>query len=132
MRNYKKSITLAIFINLCMMNISSVSAGLIYKTNGVYIYTNPDSSGLFVGTIGGTRNTSDSIQYIECFNDGAIASCSARDLKRKEVKCATDKPDLINTIRSLTNSSSLQVNFNSQGICTSIAVFVGSKYQPKR
>lgn len=91
----------------------------------VSVSKNADSSGSFVGTLGSTRNSADTSNYLGCYYENftaaygsrQYASCAAYDGKTF-ASCGTGDPALTNTIEHLQGDEYLWVQFDANGNCT--------------
>ena len=89
------------------------------------------------GSIGSTRNTSDTLSYLACeiTSENTVGTsfgfCVARNSAGVVRTCSTVNPELVAAIRSLNGDSFLEMHWNSNGDCTVIRVGNGSDMQPK-
>jgi hypothetical protein len=104
------------------------------STYQVYVARYADRSGWMAGTLGGTRNTGDSIVSFGCSyqNDhgSRYASCYGYD-GVTGVGCVTTDPSLTDTISRLSGDSYLGVSFDASGNCTSVQIGASSQWSPK-
>jgi hypothetical protein len=100
----------------------------------VYISKNADGSGSMGGTLGSTRNTSDTVKrfgcYYENFGSYQYASCYGYD-GTKSGSCGTTNPAITDTISKLQGDSYLWVQFDSNGNCTRVQIGSQSYAEPK-
>jgi hypothetical protein len=88
--------------------------------------------GLAQGFIGSTRNSSDSVEFLNCFTQGSgIGGCSARDETGLTRSCTTTDPGHLATIRSMRGDTSVQFTWDTSGRCVTIYAAVGSQAPPK-
>lgn len=107
----------------------SVSAG--YNAGNVSAHISFPGSGnssWFSGTIGGVRNSPDTVSFITCSvtrTPRALASaqCTARSSDNRSAGCVTIDPGFVEVIRSITSSSTLHVTYNNNtGQCTNVVI----------
>ena len=91
-----------------------------------------DALHLVIGELGHVRHTPDSIQYIECQDDGGYAMCAAVDSRGVSMYCITSDPAIIATIRSIKGDSYLTLQWLPQdNRCTYLEVENSSTTDPK-
>jgi hypothetical protein len=88
------------------------------------------------GAFGGTRNSSDSIQYLGCYiysSGGASVrgGCFARDKDYDYASCTTTDWDLLEVIKHMDDSSYVRFYANPDGTCETIWSYTQSYDEPK-
>lgn len=109
------------------VSIPSASAGTKYV---LPVVVSNGTQGYADGSIGSTRSTPDSLQYLGCTIGGYYAICSARNAAGVAVACFTDDVEFLKAVSSISGDSHLRFNF-SNGACTSIVVKNSSEWAPK-
>lgn len=122
---------------LLMASTLVASAGEKW-TYPVYIYKNTDGSGSMGGSLGSTRNTSDTVQRFGCYYEHftvawgnyKYASCYGYD-GTKGLSCATSDPALTETISRVQGDGYLWVQVDASGNCTRVQIGAQSFLAPK-
>ncbi len=121
----QRLVCMVVIVTLCVMEVALAG----FKTDAPVLVD--DTS--FAGSIGGARNTADDFSAIACGDDGAIVSCGATDSAGNTRICVTSDPNHMAIVRGMmTDSSSLAVEFDGTGTCTSMIHLNGSALQPKQ
>jgi hypothetical protein len=91
------------------------------------------------GGIGSARNSTDTVQQIGCrltgYNFGAVELyCYAVDASGRHLSCgaANATQDMRDAVQSITDSSIIGFQVNSDNTCASIAVMADSSAEPKK
>lgn len=124
---------------------AAAGAGPRYGVPGVTIEKNADGSGRFYGTLGGTRNSANTVERLGCtitrFETDpsgpnpartTIVSCNARDKNNVSVICTTSNDALGDALDGLANDGLLDFRWNANGACTDITVYESSSLERKR
>ncbi|WP_044281404.1 hypothetical protein [Myxococcus stipitatus] len=86
-------------------------------------------------TMGGARNSSDSIQYLTCqivaTASGISGTCDAQNAQGVQRGCRTTNQYLLEAIKSINDTSLVAFLWNENEECTQIIVRQGSMYGPK-
>ena len=106
-------------------------AGQKFTTGAVTILSaDPSGPPRAFGSIGGARNSSDSVQQIGCSSsfDGTNHSgtCTAKGAGGTVLTCATTNPTFIAQIRSISSQSSISFGVSTTGGCSGIGIGVSS------
>jgi hypothetical protein len=89
------------------------------------------SNTVIYGTIGNTRNSADTVQYIYIDDRGSSITVNAKNSAGTTKSCATNSATMMATLRGITDGSRFYINHNNLGTCTIVRTFTGSVYQPK-
>ena len=118
---------------LCLLVASKQSeAGLKSNGNVSISTTNRTAS----GSLGSARNSSDGVQYIECFvtagtSGVAFGSCAATNTSGTHVYCSSNSSGIIDQIRAMNGDDRVQFYYNASGECTLVTLTRSSRYAPK-
>ena len=104
----------------------------------VYINRNVDGSGSMGGTLGGTRNSADTVSRFGCYYESftpaygsyKYASCYGYD-GTNYLSCGTTDPALTDTISRITGDGYLWVQVDNAGNCTRVQIGSQSFAAPK-
>ena len=123
----------------------SAAAGPRYGEPNVQIFLDGSGGGRAMGTLGGVRNSADSIQRLSCLvsrNETTSASgartrstsvtCIARDTARLSVSCSATSDAMANALSGASNDSLLEFQFDASGRCTDIIVYESTSLERKR
>jgi hypothetical protein len=87
------------------------------------------------GSLGSTRNSIDTVQYIECAFDiwpaSKAAYCYVRDTASRNANCYTTDPTLVAAVQELDDDGWLLFRWDASWNCTNISGGVGSQYMPR-
>ncbi|NVJ20500.1 hypothetical protein HUW62_04590 [Myxococcus sp. AM011] len=90
----------------------------------------------FNATMSMARNSDRPLESFHCFTETTATevygACSARDAAGVAAICYTYNQNLLAAIRSITDSSLVQVQWDASGMCTYIQVRYSSAYEPKK
>jgi len=126
------------WLSVTVLATSAVAyAGAKYNYQ-VYVSKNADGSGYMYGTLGSTRNSSDTVSRLGCYYEGftptygnyKYSSCYAYD-GSKSISCGTMDPILNETISKLQGDSYLYVEVDKNGNCTRVQIGSQSYAAPK-
>ncbi len=145
-RRWRAAVSLAAATLTCAGICSSVLAGPRYTTPGVQILRFADNSGSAEGTLGGTRNSANTVERISCVvsrkenlsSAGALLSretqvtCFARDADGRAAACSSESDTIANALNGLSNDGLLRFAFNSKAQCTDILVYASSSLERKQ
>jgi len=117
---------------------SAAAFGGAKWTSPVYVNKNADGSGTMGGTLGSTRNTSDTVAQLGCYYENfppswgsyRYASCYGYD-GTKSLSCGTTDPALTDTISRLSGDGYLWVQVDNAGNCTRVQIGSQSWAAPK-
>ncbi len=97
-----------------------------------------NSSGMVAyGALGSARNSSDSNQYIGCYNEAYSSGsqyiiCFARDSAANYASCTSTDPHFMAVAQSVSGDSFVEFSWNSSGTCTFVEVINTSYVPPKQ
>ena len=98
---------------------------------GVTIYPNQVGGSYAKGSMVGTRYSADANQYIGCTATARSTStrteCYARDTTGVYLHCTSTNSAIYDTVQAMTDSSSIQIQVDSSGNCTSVNIYHGSE-----
>jgi hypothetical protein len=125
-----KALAIVGAVGACFGGIAA--AGLKATSETVTIYGN----GLRVhGSLGAVRNSPSTTEFIGCRvsagTSGTTVSCSAQDSAGATFDCSSSNANLVNAALALSGDSWLNVNRDTTGTCTFIAVENSSVHVPK-
>jgi len=84
------------------------------------------------GGIGETRNTPDTVQYIECGSNANTGYCLFRDASNVYHSCSTTDAGMITVIRSMSGDGSINFSYDvTTNACTYMLSYASSRDQPK-
>jgi len=88
------------------------------------------------GSMGSARNSTNSVEYIECDvqnypASGGIVYCSAKNASGTTAACVSTDDVLVAAARGLSSDAWLLFQINSSGDCTLIEVDISSDNAPK-
>jgi hypothetical protein len=120
-------------------------AGPRYGKPNVEIFLDGSGAGYAMGTLGGTRNSTDLVQKLSCLvarnettsSSGAktrstSVTCIARDVSRVTVSCTSTSDAMANALSGTSNDSLLEFHFDATGKCTDIVVYESASLERKR
>lgn len=88
------------------------------------------------GSLGGVRNSYDTTQVLACEisarGDSINGLCTATDANGATAFCTTTKPNMLEAIKSISDTSYVLFEWDAMLNCTAISVRNGSSYDPKR
>lgn len=124
---------------------NSAMAGPRYSDPGVTILIFDTGAGRAIGTLGGSRNSTDPNERISCtVTRGEIVgasgakvrstsvSCSARDTSLRTVTCTTRSEAMANALNGLANDGLIEFQFDANAQCTDILVYESTSLERKR
>lgn len=127
------------------ITVSAASiAGPRYSVPGVTILKNADGSGHAYGTLGGTRNSTSTVEWLSCTvsrsenfsanppSRSTVVSCSANDKNNVSVYCSSTLETLADALNGLANDGLIDLFYDANGTCTSISVYESSSLERKR
>jgi hypothetical protein len=130
---------------ILFMGITTAAlAGIRYSVPGVTIFKNADGSGQAYGTLGGTRNSTSTIERLACTVTrtestatnppvrSTLVSCSARDKNNVSVVCTSTSDAVGDSLSGLANDGLIDFRWNSSGTCTDVTVYESSSLERKR
>src|SRR5262249_21178349 len=80
------------------------------------------------GGIGETRNTADSVQYIECGSNANAGYCMFRDASNQYHSCSTTDAGMISVIRSMSGDGSINFSYDvTTNVCTYMLSYASSR-----
>jgi hypothetical protein len=96
---------------------------------GVTIYPNQVGGSYAKGSMVGTRYSADAVQYIGCTATATSTrtGCYARNTAGIYLYCSSTNGAIYDTVQAMTDSSSIQIQVDSSGNCTSINIYHGSE-----
>jgi hypothetical protein len=101
-----------------------------YKfTPGVAIYPNQVGGSYAKGSMVGTRYSADAVQYIGCTATATSTrtECSAKATTGAYLYCSSTNGAIYDTVQAMTDSSSIQIQVDGSGTCTSVNIYHGSE-----
>jgi hypothetical protein len=129
----------------CAALASMANAGSRYGLPGVRITTNADGSGHAEGTLGGVRNSANTVERLSCTvtrNEttnaaGIVArsstvSCLARDANGLIATCVSAQEKHAIALNGVSNDSLIEFRYNPAGTCTTLAVYESASLERKR
>lgn len=88
-----------------------------------------------MGSVGSARNSADTVQSIGCDTEVRPGlyrvSCVAVTSSRVIGSCSSTDPRMIEAVRSITDSSFIQFQWNASSVCTVLIVSNSSDMAPK-
>jgi hypothetical protein len=88
------------------------------------------------GSLGTTRNSSDTVQLLGCWvntsSTGTLSGyCAARNASGVTGNCTTSAPELIAQMRALSGDTYIRFFWDTSGYCTSLFSSNFSTFEPK-
>ncbi|WP_257462354.1 hypothetical protein [Archangium lipolyticum] len=129
----KRKMTVAAVVAGALLVATSAVAGFKSSQQVVVDVTNRHAQ----GSLGGARNSADSMQYIGCYTQSVspfttiIGQCYARDASGTYVSCSSTAPGFVNMVQSLNGDSDIAFGWDASNTCTSIIIFNTSDNAPK-
>lgn len=125
------------------LSAALVAAGLLSASAAVagYKYAYPalvDTVGRYAaGTMGGTRNSANAVEYIICSNVATntgirYAQCYAKNAAGVFGSCYTTDPAIIAVVSTLQGDSYFYFAWDAGGNCANVSVYNGSYPAPKQ
>lgn len=106
------------------------------KSTGTVTFSDfADGTHAIRGSFGGTRNSSNAVEYLSCRVDsrsdgGRSAFCSAKNSAGTTRTCNTTNATLIDAMMEL-DEEYIDLFYDANGVCTTIFVTNGSQYAGK-
>ena len=129
----------------CAAMVSAAYAGSRYSQPGVIITPNADGSGYAGGTLGGVRNSANTVERLSCTvtrteTTGANGlpvqisqvSCVARDANGVVASCTSVQEKFAAALNGVSNDSLIEFRYNAAGSCTSLTVYESASLERKR
>jgi hypothetical protein len=137
--------SLAIAALACATWSANAVAGPRYSPPGVQIFLN-GNGGYAEGTLGGTRNSANTVERITCTvtreeilsASGALQEratlvvCTARNAAGRTASCASESEAIANGLNGLSNDGLLRFSFDANAQCTDILVYESSSLEVKK
>jgi len=132
-----------------LLACAAISAGAVagprYTPPGVQIFLN-GIGGYAEGTLGGTRNSANTVERITCTvtreeflsATGTLTAretlvvCMARNAAGRTVSCASESEAIANGLAGLSNDGLLRFTFDANAQCTDILVYESSSLEVKK
>ena len=126
--------------------IGAAEAGAKYSVPGVVISLNADGSGYAEGTLGGTRNSANSVERIYCSvrrteildaagavsNTVTSVTCLARNAGNQSVICRSPSDAIGSQLNGISSDSLITFYFDNRGNCTAINNYSSSSLERKK
>jgi hypothetical protein len=129
----------------CAAIPASAVAGPRYAQPGVQILLN-GNGGFAEGTLGGTRNSANTVERIQCtvtreeiisasgvlVEREILVICVARDAAGRTASCVSESEAIANGLNGLSNDGLLHFSFDANAQCTDILVYESSSLEVKK
>ena len=126
------------------MNIAM--AGAKWSQPSVLIWHSADGSGYAQGTLGGVRNSPDTIGRLYCVvrrseivnssgnvtGQSTLVACSARSASNETVACSTTSDAIANQLNGVSSDSLVEFYFSASGACTRINTYASTSLERKK
>jgi hypothetical protein len=105
--------------------------------SAVNVSKNDNGSGYAAGVLGNTRNSADSVQYIQCTVSGQAGSntqyvsCSAKNTAGVTLSCGSSDNNITTMARNISGDSVVLFTVDPAGACSLLYVVNGSLSAPK-
>ena len=98
-------------------------------TPGVTISPNQVGGSYARGSLVGTRYSADAVQYIGCTTTATSTrtECYAKNTAGAYLYCSSTNGAIYDTVQAMTDSSSIQIQVDGSGTCTSVNIYHGSE-----
>jgi hypothetical protein len=99
----------------------------------VLIERREDGSARVFADLGAVRNSGDAVQFAGCSvstSPGSVVWCSATDAAARKFSCIATTQRFLDVAASIDGASSLFINANNLGQCTTLEVSHSSLYRP--
>jgi hypothetical protein len=122
---------LAIFL----VGVLTTAAGMAAAGQSLTYQVNINDTYKFaVGAMPAVRSSSDTVQFIGCYNNvytgGVSASCFATNSAGVSRNCYTNNADMIAAIQSISSESYIYFQWNTDGTCSYVFVENSSRFKP--
>jgi len=111
---------------------TAASAGYRYTTEVVIDTANRHAK----GSLADARASADNLQFIGCStrtsSGGVYVSCSAQDANGVSVTCTSSNSSFVQVVAALASDSTLYMEWDSSGNCTSLTADNYSNNTPKQ
>lgn len=126
--------------------VSTVSlAGNRYSPSGVVITRNADGTGFASGTLGGARNSANTVEKLSCAvvrldsinaagapSRSTTVSCLARDAANVSVTCVSTLETHATALDGVSNDSLIEFAYDAAGRCTLVTVYESASLERKK
>jgi hypothetical protein len=129
----------------CAVMASAAYAGSRYSQPGVVITPNADGSGYAGGTLGGVRNSANTVERLSCTVtrtevtganglpvQSSTVSCVARDANGVVASCTSAQEKFAAALNGVSNDSLIEFLYNAAGNCTRVTVYESASLERKR
>ena len=134
----------ASMITGAMLISAAALAGNRFNPPGVTITRNADGSGFVSGTLGGTRNTANTVESLSCtvvrtevINAAGVpgrsttVSCIARDKNSLSASCVSTLESHATVLDGVSNDSLIEFRYDANGRCASMTVYESASLERK-
>lgn len=128
------------YLVLSLLLFSSMTLAGYLQPAPVEVTLNPDGSGSATGDMISARFSDNDVEFIGCgiraFDDGAggvfyFGFCQAADSTDLHGFCSTQRSDLLDAVKSISDYSFITFSWNAAGECTLIGNSTQSFYIPE-